>query len=341
MKNTKELVHKPNQTIAIKKDITNVQRKAYNVILQKAWFELKYKDKNQRDFLFNISELKEKAGIGSTENKRLKECLEDLADIKVETFDDRDNWGFFHLISRVKKTDDMLLIELSGEITGALYDNEYYTTLDLLTIRGLTGKHSVPLYEMALRYKKVKIPEMPLDELRVLTGTDKKKSYDNFSNFEIKVLTPAINEINEKTDIILKYKTITKGKKVVAITFDSKLKEDIKEPPEQLEGQIDIEYCKINMLARLFHEETSVEFPIDKLKELVEIKGYDTVREYFINSKKFSYKQTPVGFFIKAIKEEWTIPIQTNQQKNKAPQATNFEQRKYEDEYLNSLYCNC
>lgn len=340
MKNDKDLVHKPNQTIAVKKDITNVQRKAYNVILQKAWFDLK-NNKNQRDFLFKISELKEKAGIGTTENKRLKLCLEELADIKVETFDDKDNWGFFHLISRVKKTDDMLLIELSGEITDALYKNNYYTTLDLLTIRSLKGKHSVPLYEMALRYNKVQIPEMPIDELRILTGTDKKKSYDNFSNFEIKVLIPAVNEINAVTDILLSYEPITRGRKTIALKFDIKTKTDKFNEPKQLQGQIDIEYHKINMLAKLFYEETGVEFPVNNLKELVEVNGYDTVREYFSNAKRFNYTKTPVGFFIKAIKESYKIPEQMrNPQKNKAPQKSNYEQRKYEKGYLDSLYDN-
>jgi len=234
MKNTKDLIHKPNQTITIKKNITNVQRKAYNVILQKAWFDLKYKDKNQRDFLFSISELKEKAGIRTTENKRLKQCLEELANIKVETIDDRDNWGFFHLISSVSKKDDKLLIELSGRITEALYKNDYYTTLDLLTIKTLNGKYSVPIYELAIRYKKVEIPELTINELRELTGTEKIKSYDDFGVFRQKVLSPAIKEINEKTDILLDYQTITEGKKVIAIKFNSKLKEKNTKEQEQV-----------------------------------------------------------------------------------------------------------
>jgi hypothetical protein len=96
-------------------------------------------------------------------------------------------------------------------------------------------------------------------------------------------------------------------------------------------------------LARIFTDETGDIFPINKLEELVETKGYDTVLNYFTNAKKFNYDKTPVGFFIKAIEEEYKIPdIKKKETPNTSyiPQKHNHKQRKYSPEYLNSLYEN-
>ena len=65
MENTKEILHKPNQTIMITNGkISATQRKAYNVVLYEAWNALKL-DKTQRKFKFNIADLKDRAGISA------------------------------------------------------------------------------------------------------------------------------------------------------------------------------------------------------------------------------------------------------------------------------------
>lgn len=66
---------------------------------------------------------------------------------------------------------DSIEIELPRTIRESIVNNDYYTAIDMLTIRSLSGKYSIILYEVALRYEKVKIPKMSIEEFRELTGT--------------------------------------------------------------------------------------------------------------------------------------------------------------------------
>ena len=52
-----------------------------------------------------------------------------------------------------------------------------------------------------------------------------QKSYQQFSNINLKVLTPAINEINEKTDINIQVEPKKVGRRVVALKFQAKNKD--------------------------------------------------------------------------------------------------------------------
>ena len=110
VKEEKELLHKPNQTIMITNgNISAVQRKAYNIILQQAQYELKM-NANATSFNFGIADLKRKAGIKATDNWHLKADIEKLADVKIETVHENGDWGFFILISEAKKNGDLLNI---------------------------------------------------------------------------------------------------------------------------------------------------------------------------------------------------------------------------------------
>ncbi len=68
-----------------------------------------------------------------------------------------------------------------------------------------------------MRYRKLKIPKMSIEEFRELTGTENK--YPRFFDLEKRVLIPACEEISEKTDIKLHYETEKTGKSVTHINF--------------------------------------------------------------------------------------------------------------------------
>jgi len=220
--NKNDLLHKPNRTIMMtNKNISALQRKSYNVILHQARTELK--NNNQRTvFYFSFKDLKEKSGLNSTENVKLKNSLEKLAGIQVKTVHENGDWGVFNLISYAGKKDDLLEIELPKPIREALIKNDYYTTLDLMTLKLLEGKYAIILYELAMRYKEIKIPELSIEEFKEITGITETKSYVKFSKIKIKVIEPAIKEINQKTDIQMNYETIKTGRKVSSIKFSIK-----------------------------------------------------------------------------------------------------------------------
>ncbi|HHV30686.1 MAG TPA: replication initiation protein [Clostridium sp.] len=212
-----------------------------------------------------------------------------------------------------------------------------FTKYNFSDVVQLKSFYSLRFYELLKQYEPIGKRSFEVDELKRMLGI-KDDEYKLYAHFKSRAIIPAQKELREKTDISFDFIENKEGKKVKILEFiiNSNKNRNL----ENIE-QIDIECYEINSLAKLFHEETGVEFPIDDLEELVKEKGYDLVKEYFINAKKFNYSKTPVGFFIKAIKEDWKIPIQMrNPKKNKVPQQANFEQRKYEEGYLESLYAN-
>lgn len=80
------------------------------------------------------------------------------------------------------------------------------------------SNYSVRLYELLIQkldLSNIKI--ITLDEIRSLFKLG--KSYDLYSNIKLKVITPAIRDINDFSDINVIYKEVRKGKKVTALEF--------------------------------------------------------------------------------------------------------------------------
>ena len=238
----KELLTKPNQLIEISGNISGVQTKMYNVILAKAHQELKKGDKEH--FTYDLKEIKKISGVSDKNETRLRKYLKELVTTAVEYQDQKGDWGGFGLLSSFKKHGDKIRIGLPQEIRQALINNSYYSTLDLLIMKTLEGKHSITLYEIALKYHKVQIPEYSILDFREFTNTSKNKSYDDFSLLRKKVLEPSILEINEKTDINISYEPKKTGRKVTSIKFEVKKKKGFIpqkvgiEEPEVLEAEI-------------------------------------------------------------------------------------------------------
>ncbi len=215
------IIKKPNQTITItNKNISATQRKAYNVLLHKAQRDL-LRDPKQTTFTISIAEVEEKAGIQNTNNKRVREELEALMDIKVKSIRDDKNWDAFVLLSHVGRAGNQLEFDFPGPIKESLLKNNYYTPLDLAIISGLEGKYAVIFYETAIRYEKKQIPELSMDELKDLTGTQK---YKDFTHIKERCIEPGIKEVNKKTDVTMDYNLTHTGRKVTSIKFSVKRK---------------------------------------------------------------------------------------------------------------------
>lgn len=115
---------------------------------------------------------------------------------------------------------------------------EKYTQYNLANILSLSRKYSIRLYELlvAMRYKKQF--EIPLEALKKRTDAE---MYDTYSNFEIRVLRPAVEEIGQMTDIAVTYEAQKTGKKVTSIifTYQEKTVNKLLELQERRKNQLD------------------------------------------------------------------------------------------------------
>ena len=82
----------------------------------------------------------------------------------------------------------------------------------------------------------------------------------------------------------------------------------------------------------------------DKIKELFIKKGKDKLDYYLEKYSKFLNTSTEIkniaGYFYKTVLEEYPTPIVKEKESFKPAQATNYEQREYDDEFFDSLYVN-
>lgn len=136
---------------------------------------------------------------------------------------------------------------------------EFYTFFNLKYVLPMSSKHSPRLYEILKSYQKNNRQwYFETDKLKKLMDCE---NYTNFKDFRIRVLDPAVEEINKYTDIQVKYLLQKEGRKVARITFLM----DNKTLPEMLEVNNEIDVAldgQLNFLAALETEEikTKTEF---------------------------------------------------------------------------------
>jgi plasmid replication initiation protein len=93
-----------------------------------------------------------------------------------------------------------------------------YVKLNLVILRGLNSKHSVALYEFMKDYQNLGKYRCEVGEFRRLMGI-KPEQYSIFSMLKKRVLDTAVEEINEKTDILIAYELERMGRKITSIVL--------------------------------------------------------------------------------------------------------------------------
>jgi plasmid replication initiation protein len=92
-----------------------------------------------------------------------------------------------------------------------------YTTYDFLQILELSSKYSVILYWLIKEKWGLRRQEFVLtfDELQKIMDT----SFKRWTDFNRKVLKPAVEEVSKKTKFTVEYKPLKTGKKVDKVIF--------------------------------------------------------------------------------------------------------------------------
>jgi hypothetical protein len=102
-----------------------------------------------------------------------------------------------------------------------------FTLYEVKTFLSLDSLYSKKLYRFLKKLQKYGRVEVPIEELRFFLEVENE--YPNFNDLERFVLKPAVEEINEKTDLFVEYETKRRGEgdrgnKVIALIFKIKQK---------------------------------------------------------------------------------------------------------------------
>lgn len=101
-----------------------------------------------------------------------------------------------------------------------------FTTYKLRNIANLQSGHSIRLYELLMRFNATNSRVITLDDFRSALGLEDK--YPLFKDLNKWVIKPSVEELNQRSDLIITYENIKKGRSVAALTFTFKQNKQMK-----------------------------------------------------------------------------------------------------------------
>lgn len=141
---------------------------------------------------------------------------------------------------RSKKIEVRLDEDIQKYLIGWL---EQYTQYSLWEVVPMQSRYSFVIFELLESYSYQRVHTFDIDDLKSKIGATR---YTNFKDFRRKVLEVATREINQYTNLEISWEPITKGKKVIQITFYIRKRDQAEQfkindaKSKQIKGQIDI-----------------------------------------------------------------------------------------------------
>ena len=146
-------------------------------------------------------------------------------------------------VSRIAYVDDLATLEVTfaPDVVPLITRLEkHFTSYQLKQVAQLTSKYAIRLYEFLIAWRDVgKTPVISLSEFREKLGLDINE-YQKMVNFKSRVLEPAIKQINELTDIHVKYEQYKTGRSISGLSFIFKHKKIDSIPSERDPNTVDL-----------------------------------------------------------------------------------------------------
>jgi hypothetical protein len=156
------------------------------------------------------------------DNVWLRECLERMTGLKLTGQHRGDEWGAvlvaeWHITEGGSKA--RILIPPAG--VHALRSPGNFVKIETTAAHRLPP-HARRLYALLADRKRQREPyaQWSVDNLRGLLGVDDKRSYDVWAQLAKRVLTPAIEAINDFGTVRVKMTPVKSGRSVAAVRFD-------------------------------------------------------------------------------------------------------------------------
>lgn len=100
----------------------------------------------------------------------------------------------------------------------------HFTSYEIAEVANLTSIYAIRLYELIIQWRDNGVTQRyKIDDLRQKLGVEPEQ-YKTMSNLKAKVLDRAIKQINQHTDITVKYEQHKTGRKITAMSFTFKQK---------------------------------------------------------------------------------------------------------------------
>ena len=122
------------------------------------------------------------------------------------------------------ESDSYIKIKFADEVLPLITMLEkHFTSYELQQVASLKSIHAIRLYELLIQYRTVGKLEISLSDLRLKLGIADGK-YPTMNNFKARVLDVGIQQINEHSDITVKYNQVKTGRQITGFIFTFKQK---------------------------------------------------------------------------------------------------------------------
>ena len=207
-------------------------------------------------------------------------------------------------VSRIAYVDDLATLEVTfaPDVVPLITRLEkHFTSYQLKQVAQLTSKYAIRLYEFLIAWRDVgKTPVISLSEFREKLGLEMNE-YQKMVNFKSRVLEPDIKQINELTDIHVKYEQYKTGRSISGLSFTFKHKKIDSIPSERDPNTVDLftqmtdaqRHMFANKLSELpemgRYSQGTESYPQFAIRIAEMLKNPDRIKELYPYLKKVGY----------------------------------------------------
>jgi Initiator Replication protein len=219
----KREVIKHSSAVQITNSITLLQRRAWNILLARAYDDMPSSDRYQ----MRVRDLIELLDYNSNDDAHLKEALEKLTTTAVRwnilRKDQSSEWGVFPLLAGAVIKQGVLTYAFSPFLKERLHNPRMYARISLSFQNKFQSKHALALYELCLDYFDFdraygETPYISVSQFRELMGVTDDE-YQSFARLNEKVIKKAVIEINALSDLAVTVRFERKMRKIDALKF--------------------------------------------------------------------------------------------------------------------------
>ena len=168
--------------------------------------------------MFIKANFEKKFGLDEYRTEHAKEDAQRLVDIKFSIEDlENDYFEYWNIFQSIKYREGTFIFKWNDEIVPHILDlKDRYVLTDLKITANFNSGFSWTLYDYLRGLYGAWYISISKEAVMKLFGVEEKKSYQsNTGLFKSRVLNVAIGEINEFTEVDVKYEEIKKGRSII------------------------------------------------------------------------------------------------------------------------------
>lgn len=217
----------------VRGELSLLQRKLASTLLYHAYPLLPVQD----GYEIKLSHLCDLIGFESHNLEPLKDALRGLSNAAIEWGARKQTgglevWGVSSMLAnaQIDAQSGVCGYSYGALLREKLYNPDLYAALNLDMQRKFGSRYALALYENCVRYREAGTTEwMAIEALRQWLGCDSQATYGAFKRLSNQVIKPAVQEVNETSDIELTPEYKRQSRKVESVRIKVKDKREL--PP--------------------------------------------------------------------------------------------------------------